>query len=139
LVPTNKGISNFRESIPLSIEIPTLRKQLLYENFAFFSFKIFGIIWLSTTFGDTSRHLPEATSLDWKISVFSKSQGSATACWWEIEDILGLKRWKNSVGHNLRILRHQLTIFVLHIINPYFSWEKFCWTLGFAKHWDFLF
>jgi uncharacterized membrane protein len=41
----------------------------------------------------------EATSLDWKISVFGKSLCSATACWWEIVDILSLKRWENSVGH----------------------------------------
>jgi hypothetical protein len=47
----------------------------------------------------------EATSLDWKISVFGKSQCSATACWWEIEDISSWKRWKNSVGHILGIVR----------------------------------
>jgi hypothetical protein len=28
---------------------------------------------------------------------------------------------------------------VLHITYPYFSQEKFGGTLGFAKHWDFLF
>jgi hypothetical protein len=31
--------------------------------------------------------------------VFGKYQCSATACLWEIEDILRLKRWENSVDH----------------------------------------
>jgi hypothetical protein len=31
-----------------------------------------------------TQHHTEATSLDWKISVFGKSQCSATACWLEI-------------------------------------------------------
>jgi hypothetical protein len=48
---------------------------------------------------NTYIHCPEATSLDWKISVFGKYQCSATACLWEIEDILRLKRWENSVDH----------------------------------------
>jgi hypothetical protein len=45
-----------------------------------------------------------------KISVFGKSQCSATACLWEIEDILNLKRWKNSVGH-LRNIKTAINYF----------------------------
>jgi hypothetical protein len=31
--------------------------------------------------------------------MFGKSQCSATACWYEIEDLLSLKCRKNRVGH----------------------------------------
>jgi hypothetical protein len=54
---------------------------------------------LGTSLLQAPKSETEAASLDWKIPVFGKSQFSATACRWEIEDILSLKRWKNSVGH----------------------------------------
>jgi hypothetical protein len=56
----------------------------------------------------------EATSLDWKISVFGKSQCSAMACRWEIEDILSwnfrktvlvIRNIKTAINYFLRTFR----------------------------------
>jgi hypothetical protein len=76
----------------------------------------------------------EATSLDWKISVFGKSQCSATACWWDIENRVRKKQcWS--------YLRQQVTIFVYKCFVydlPIFLLGKpwlnigICPTLGFS-------
>jgi hypothetical protein len=54
----------------------------------------------------------EATSLDWKISVFGKSQCSPVALRWEIEDILSLKCWENKCWSYLRNIKTAINYFL---------------------------